>query len=129
METLVCNVYRITVKAKATVNIDPTAVEEVEDLGDDEGVGETETNDGGMAEEGVTDRRTVRILNIPERGIVSGEREAGVSTDGEGRDVKEAGLEEVSGRDGAAVVGRDLKWKDRGEDGVGREEFLVGGVI
>ena len=73
METLVCNVYRITVKAKATVNIDPTAVEEVEDLGDDEGVGETETNDGGMAEEGVTDRRTVRILNIPKRGIVSGE--------------------------------------------------------
>ena len=129
METLVCNVYRITVKAKATVNIDPTAVEEVEDLGDDEGVGETETNDGGMAEEGVTDRRTVRILNIPERGIVSGEREAGVSTDGEGRDVKEVGLEEVSGGDGAAVVGRDLEWEDRGEDGVGREEFLVGGVL
>ena len=54
METLVCNVYRITVKAKATVNIDPTAIKEVEDLGDDEGVGETETNDGGMTEEGVT---------------------------------------------------------------------------
>ena len=129
METLVCNVYRITVKAKATVNIDPTAVKEVEDLGDDEGVGETETNDGGMAEEGVTDRRTVRILNIPERGIVSGEREAGVGTDGQGRDVKKTGLEEVSGGDGAAVVGWDFKRKDRGEDGVGREEFLVGGVL
>ena len=129
METLICNIYRITVKAKATVNIDPTAVKEVEDLGDNKGVGETETNDGGMAEEGVTDRRAIRILDIPERGIVSGEREAGVSTDGEGQDVKDAGLEEVSGGDGATVVGWDFKRKDRREDGVGREEFLVGGVL
>ena len=52
-----------------------------------------------------------------------------MSTDGEGRDVKEAGLEEVGGGDGAAVVGRDFKWEDRGEDGVGCKEFLVGGVF
>ena len=112
METLICNIYRITVKAKATVNIDPMAVKEIEDLGDDKGVGETETNDGGMAEEGVSDRRTVRILDIPERGIVSGEREASVSTDGERRDVEDVGLEEVSGGDSAEVVGWDFEWED-----------------
>ena len=70
-----------------------------------------------------------RILNIPERGIISGEREAGVSTDGQGRDVKKTGLEEVSGGDGAAVVGRDLEREDGREDGVGHEEFLVGRVL
>jgi hypothetical protein len=129
METLICNIYRITIKVKATVNIDPTAVKEVEDLGDDKGIGETEMNDGGMAEEGVMDRRMVRILNIPKRGIVGGEQEAGVSADGERQDVKEAGLEEIGGGDSAEVVGRDFKWEDGGEDGIGCEEFLVSGVF
>jgi hypothetical protein len=112
-----------------TINIDLMAIKEVEDLGDDEGIGETETNDGGMVEEGVTDRRTVRILNISERDIVSGEREAGVSADGERQDVKKTGLKEIGGSNGAEVVGRDFKWEDQGEDGVGCEEFLVGGVL
>ena len=69
-------------------------------------------NDGGMAEKGVTDRRMVRILNISKRGIVSGERKAGVSADGKGWDVKEVGLEEISGGDGAEVVGRNFKRED-----------------
>ena len=52
-----------------------------------------------------------------------------MSADGEGQDVKEAGLEEIGGGDGAEVVGQDFKREDRGEDGVGCEEFLVGGVF
>jgi hypothetical protein len=65
MEPLVCNVNRVPVKPKAAVNIDSTTVEEVEDLSDNEGVRETKTDKGGMAEEGGADRGTVGILNIP----------------------------------------------------------------
>jgi len=65
METLVSNVNRVISKLKPTVNIDASAVEEVVDLGDDEGVCEAEADEGGMAKECGTDRGAVRILNIP----------------------------------------------------------------
>ena len=52
-----------------------------------------------------------------------------MGTDGERRDVKEAGLEGVGGGDDTGVVGRGLEWEDRREDGAGREEVLVGRVL
>jgi hypothetical protein len=64
METLVSNINRTIVKSKVAINIDPTAIKEVEDLRDDEGVGEAETDEDRMAEEGGADWGTVGILNI-----------------------------------------------------------------
>jgi hypothetical protein len=64
MEALVSNKNRSIVKSKVTVNVDLMAIKEVKDLGDDKGIGETKTNEGGMAEEGGVDRGTVGILNI-----------------------------------------------------------------
>ena len=52
-----------------------------------------------------------------------------MGADGEGWDVEESGLESVSRGDNADVVGRGLKREDRGKDGAGREEVLVGGVF
>ena len=65
MEPLVCNVNRVPVKPKVAVNVDSTTVEEVKDLRDNEGVRETKTDKGRMAEESGVDRRVVGILNIP----------------------------------------------------------------
>jgi len=53
----------------------------------------------------------------------------GVSADGEGRNVEEAGLKGVSGGDDTDMVRRGLEWEDRGKDGAGREEVLVGRVL
>jgi hypothetical protein len=65
VKTLISDVDGVFAKLKATVDVDLTTVEEVEDLGNDEGVGETETNEGRVTEEGSVDRGTIGILNIP----------------------------------------------------------------
>jgi hypothetical protein len=65
MEALVSDKNGVFAKLEATVDADPTTVEEVEDLGDYEGVDKTETDKGRVTEEGGADRGTVRILNIP----------------------------------------------------------------
>jgi hypothetical protein len=65
MEALVSDEDGVFAKFEAAVDVDSTTVKEVEDLGDDEGVGETETDEGRVTEEGGEDRGTVGILNIP----------------------------------------------------------------
>jgi len=52
-----------------------------------------------------------------------------MGADGDGRNVKKAGLESVSGGNETDVVRGGLKREDRREDGAGREEVLVGGVF
>jgi hypothetical protein len=65
VKTLISDENRVLAKLEAAVDVNSTPVKEVEDLGDDEGVSEAQTNEGGVTEESGADRRTVRILNIP----------------------------------------------------------------
>jgi len=65
MEALVSDKNGILAKFEAAVDVNATPVEEVENLGDYEGVDKTETDEGRVTEEGGADRGTVRILNIP----------------------------------------------------------------
>jgi len=65
MEALVSDEDGVFAKFEATVDVDSTTVEEVEDLGDDESVDETETDEGRVTEESGADRGTIRVLNIP----------------------------------------------------------------
>jgi len=55
MESLVCDVNIGVVKTKPTVNIDAPSVKKIKDLGDDEGVGETEAGEGTESKEGGPD--------------------------------------------------------------------------
>ena len=52
-----------------------------------------------------------------------------MGADGDGRDVEETSLEGVSGGDDTGVVRGGLEGENRGEDGAGSEEVLVGGVL
>jgi hypothetical protein len=65
MEALVSDKNGVLTEFEATVDVDSTTVKEVEDLGDYEGVDETEVDEGGVMEEGCADRGAVRILDIP----------------------------------------------------------------
>jgi hypothetical protein len=65
MEALVSDKDGVFAKLEAAVDVNSMPVEEVEDLGDDEGVGEAETDEGRVAEESGADRGTVGVLNIP----------------------------------------------------------------
>jgi len=65
METLVSNKNRVLAEFEASVNVDSTTVKEVKDLGNYQGVGKTEADEGGVAKEGGADRRPVGILDIP----------------------------------------------------------------
>ena len=55
MEALVSDKNGILTKFEAAVDVNSTPVKEVEDLGDDEGVGETETDEGRVTKEGSAD--------------------------------------------------------------------------
>ena len=65
METLVSDEDGVFAKLEATVNVNSTTVEEVEDLGYDEGVDKAKADEGGVTKEGGADRGSVRVLNIP----------------------------------------------------------------
>jgi hypothetical protein len=65
MEALVGDKNGVFAKFEAAVDVNSATVKEVEDLGDDEGVGEAKTDEGRVTEEGGADRGTVRVLNIP----------------------------------------------------------------
>jgi len=55
MEALVSDKNGILTKFEAAVDVDSMTVEEVEDLGDYKGVGETETDEGRVTKEGSAD--------------------------------------------------------------------------
>ena len=65
MEALVSNKDGVLAKFEATVDVDLTTVEEVEDLGDHKGVNEAEMDEGRVAKESGADRGTVGMLDIP----------------------------------------------------------------
>jgi len=65
VKTLISNKNRVFSEFEAAVDVDPTTVEEIEDLRDNEGVNETKTDEGRVAKEGGADRGTVGIFNIP----------------------------------------------------------------
>jgi hypothetical protein len=65
VEALVSNEDRVFTKFEVAVDVDSMTVEEVEDLGDDKGIGEAKADEGGVTKEGGMDQGTVRILNIP----------------------------------------------------------------
>jgi hypothetical protein len=65
MEALVSDEDGVLAEFEAAVYVNSTTVEEVEDLGDDEGVGEAKADEGRVTKEGGADRGTIGILNIP----------------------------------------------------------------
>ena len=65
MESLVSDEDGVLTELEATVNVNSATVEEVKNLGYDEGVDKAEANEGGVTKEGGADRGPVRILNIP----------------------------------------------------------------
>jgi hypothetical protein len=65
MEALVSDKDGVFAKLEVAVDVNSTSVEEVENLGDDEGVDEAEPDEGRVVEESGTDRGSVRVLDIP----------------------------------------------------------------
>jgi hypothetical protein len=55
VKTLISDEDGVFAKFEVTIDVDPTTVEEVENLGDHEGIGETETDEGRVTEESGAD--------------------------------------------------------------------------
>jgi hypothetical protein len=109
MVSLVVNEYPTRVKAKKTVSMHATTVEEVVDVEKDEGTSKTSTRQRGTTDKEMFDGGSPGVMGVA-KGNVEGRRGvAGVGADGEWGDVEEAGLEEVSGRDIRDVVILSLK--------------------
>ena len=81
------------VKTKATVCVKPPPVEEVVDLGNDEGADETITYVRGVFEEGTFNRGAEGVVNIPEGRVEGWGGESGVAADSERVDTEGDGLE------------------------------------
>ena len=79
--SLVRNKNVRTVKAKVTVSKDTAAVEEVVDLGDDEGPGKTKAGIERETSKKLFERGAEGIVDIPKGDVEGGFREAGVGAD------------------------------------------------
>src|SRR5882757_5874084 len=104
MVTLIRNINVRSVKVQATVCVNASSVKEVEDLGDDEGSGKTESNVCGVTEERATKRWAISIVYKPEGSVDGRVGKAGVGTDSERGNPEEVGLELVSRGDVGVVV-------------------------
>ena len=62
---MVSNKNGVLAEFEATVDVDPTTVKEVENLGYNKGVDKAKADEGRVTKEGGADRGPVRILNIP----------------------------------------------------------------
>jgi hypothetical protein len=129
MVALVENKNVSTVKTKMAVNIDEAAVEEVVDVGDDEGTSKAKTDVGGMAEEGVLNGGSEGVVDVAVGKIVGCGNKTGVGADGDRGDSKKVGLEEVDRADSSEVTGAGLERKDRRKRGRGFDEVSVQGII
>jgi hypothetical protein len=129
MVSLVVNEYPTRVKTKKTVSMHAATVEEVVDVEDDEGTTKTSAYRGGTTDEETFEGRSPGVVGVAE-GDVEGRRGvAGVGADGDGWDVEEAGLKEVSGRDVRDVIILSLKRDNRREVGGCGEELVLGDEV
>jgi hypothetical protein len=126
MVALVENKNVSTVKMKATVCVNPTAVEEVVDRGDDKRAGKTKSNVGGVSEERLSERGSISIADISERSVPRGFGVAGVGADDEWGDAEGVGLERVGGRDEDVLVDKGLERDNRRKSRGGVDELSVG---
>jgi hypothetical protein len=129
MVSLVVNEYPTTVKTKKTVSMDTTTVEEVMYVEDNEGTSKANARRGGTTDEETFDGCPSSVVGITE-GDVEGRRGvAGEGADGDGGNVEETGLEEVSGREMRDVVILSLK-RDNSREVRGRgKELILGDKI
>ena len=112
-----------------TVSIDNLAIEEVMDLGDDEGTQKTKLDVGREGREEVSDRGSKGVVDVAKRDVVGGGRETGMGAEYEGGDMKESGLELVGGGDKGSMVGGTLKSDDRREVWRRTKEFVLGNEV
>jgi hypothetical protein len=71
-----------------TVSIDDPAIEEVVDLGDDEGTQKTKLDAGGEVREEVLDRGSKGVVDVAKGVVEGGRREAGAGTKYEGAQMR-----------------------------------------
>src|SRR5580658_4569112 len=112
-----------------TVSIDDSAVEEVMDVGDDEGTQKTKLDAGRKVRKEVLDRGSKGVVDVAKGDIEGGRREAGADTKYEGGDAEESGLELVSGGDERSMVRAPLKSNDSREVQGVMEEFVLGNKV
>jgi hypothetical protein len=124
MESLICNVYITMIKAQKTVSINAASVEEVVDVGDDEGPQEAEVDEGRVAGKGLLEGRPVGVMKITEGGVDGGGGAAGVRANSERGDVKNLSLECVRGTDDPSVKGKPFKRGYGGEAKGGGKEVV-----
>jgi hypothetical protein len=125
MVSLVVNEYPTRVKTKKTVSMDTTTVEEVVDVEEDKGPSKARKRRGGGAPEDVPEVGSPSVVGVT-KGDVKGRRGVtGVGADGERRDVEEAGLEKVSGRDMRDMIVLALEGDHSREVGGCGEELVL----
>ena len=112
MVTLIANIYPSTIKVKETISKDAVPVEEVKDLQDDEGTSKAIIGEDGETREGLLNEYSVGEVEVSKRDVECGGSNPSSGTDGEGGNLKEAGLEEVSGGNKGGVMHVCLKHKD-----------------
>jgi len=133
MVSLVVNKYPTRAKAKKTVSMDTTTIEEVVNVEEDEGTSKAKERRGGGAPEDIPEVGLPSVVGEAE-GDVEGRQGvagvAGVGADGERGDVEEAGLEEVSGHDMCDMIVLALEG-DHGREvrGCGEEFVLEDEVV
>jgi hypothetical protein len=126
MVSLVVNEYPTRVKAKKTVSMDTTTIEEVVNVKEDEGTSKAKERRGGGAPEDIPEVGLPSVVGEAEGDVEGRQGVAGVGADGERGDVEEAGLEEVSGRDMCDMIVLALEGDHGREVGGCGEEFVLG---
>jgi hypothetical protein len=126
MVSLVFNEYPTRVKAKKTVSLYTTTVEEVVDVEEDEGTSKTSKCRGGGTAEDVAEVGTPSVVGVTEGNVEGWRGVAGVGTDGDWGNMEEAGLEEVSGRDMRDMSILALEGDHSREVGGRGEELVLG---
>jgi hypothetical protein len=129
MVSLVFNEYPTRVKAKKTVSMYTTTVEEVVNVEEDEGTSKTRTHRGGSAAEGVAKVGSPSVVGVTKGNVEGWQGVAGVGAEGEWGDVEETGLEEVSGRDMRNMSVLALEGDHSREVGGRGEELVLGDEV
>jgi hypothetical protein len=129
MVSLVFNEYPTRVKAKKTVSMYTTTVEEVVNVEEDEGTSKTRTRQGGSAVEGVAEVGSPSVVGVTKGNVKGWRGVAGVGAEGEWGDMEETGLEEVSGRDMRDMSVLALEGDHSQEVGGHGEELVLGDEV
>jgi hypothetical protein len=129
MVSLVFNEYPTRVKAKKTVSMYTTTVEEVVDVEEDEGTSKTRKCRGRGTSEGVAEVGAPRVVGVTEGDVEGWRGVAGVGAEGERGDVEEAGLKEVSGCNVRDMSVLALEGDHGREVGGCGEEFVLGDEV